>query len=696
MTPYVLAFAEIGIDDVPSVGGKNASLGEMVRSLGSQGVRVPDGFAVTAEAWRTFVRHNGLEATFADALAGLDLADVADLQRRGQRIREAVLAAQIPPAIATPVLDAYTRLGDGRAIDVAVRSSATAEDLPDASFAGQQETYLNVRGGPALLQTLQRCYASLFTDRAISYRAQHGYTSLEVALSVGVQRMVRSDVGAAGVMFTIDPESGFRDAVVISAAWGLGETVVQGSVVPDEYVVFKPTLSTGHRPVLRRALGSKEIQLVYDAGGGRMTKITPVPEVDRARFVLSDDEILDLARQAVIVEAHYTARNGHPTPMDLEWAKDGITGELFIVQARPETVQSRKSSSSERYVLDGTAPTVLTGQAVGERIGAGPVRIVKSVDDMAAFQEGDILVAERTDPDWEPVMRKAAAIVTARGGRTCHAAIVSRELGVPALVGAAQALELLIPGQPYTVSCAHGEIGRVLQGMVAFHVDQQDPLPTPPHRTPILLNVGNPQEAFRLSFLPNDGVGLARIEFVVSAIGIHPMALLEFDSLPSELKTAIDAKTKGWSDKADYFVQRLAEGVGTIAAAFYPKPVIVRLSDFKSNEYAGLLGGERYEPHEENPMLGLRGAARYDHPTYRAAFALECRAMRIVRDQMGLTNVKLMVPFCRTVSEGRRVLDRMAENGLVRGERGLEVYVMCEIPSNAILAEAFAQIFDGF
>jgi pyruvate,water dikinase len=692
-------FREIGIDDVPLVGGKNASLGEMVRELGPRGVRVPDGFAVTAEAYRHFLAAAGLGDRIRDILGGLDTTDVDNLRLRGRRVREAILAAPLPEDLTAAIVEAYHRLSGGEPIDVAVRSSATAEDLPHASFAGQQETYLNVEGDGALLEACRRSFASLFTDRAISYRVDLGFDQLQVALSIGIQRMVRSDLASAGVMFSIDTETGFRDVVLINAAYGLGENVVQGAVTPDEFTVFKPTLRQGFRPIVRKRLGTKEFKLVYDVGGGRGTRNLPVPAADRARFALGDDDALTLARWACIIEDHYGAKRGAPTPMDIEWAKDGRTGELFVVQARPETVQARRSPRLlETFTLRERGKVLLRGRSVGAAIASGAVRVIPSAARLQDFRDGEILVTDRTDPDWEPVMKRAAAVVTNRGGRTCHAAIVSRELGLPAIVGAEGATETLRDGQIITVSCAEGETGLVYEGRLAFDVERVDvgSLPTPP--VPIMLNVGNPDEAFGLSFLPNEGVGLARLEFIINtAIGIHPLALVEYDRLEDPaLRREIDARTAGYADKTEFFVDRLAQGIGTIAAAFHPKDVIVRLSDFKTNEYANLLGGHRYEPVEENPMLGFRGASRYYDPRYRDGFALECRALRRVREDMGLANVKIMVPFCRTPEEGRKVLAEMERHGLRRGAGGLEVYVMCEIPSNVVSAEAFADIFDGF
>jgi pyruvate,water dikinase len=582
---------------------------------------------------------------------------------------------------------------------VAVRSSATAEDLPDASFAGQQETYLNVQGQAALLEHCKRSFASLFTDRAISYREDKGFDHFKIALSIGVQHMVRSDLAAAGVMFSIDTETGFNDAVLINAAYGLGENVVQGSVNPDEYFVFKPTLKQGFRPILQKLLGTKEFKLVYDVGGGKMVKNIPVPPDDRSRFAISDDEILALARWGCLIEDHYSRKRGRYTPMDMEWAKDGRTGELFILQARPETVQSQKQIDTlEIYHLRERAPVLVTGRSVGEKIATGPVRVVKGVQQLHLVRDGEVLVADKTDPDWEPAMKKTAAIVTNRGGRTCHAAIVSRELGLPAIVGTERATEVLKDGDPVTVCCAEGDTGFVYKGSLPFDVERVNLKDLGHPRTKLMMNVGNPEEAFALSFIPNDGVGLAREEFIISNyIKVHPLALLDYGRLEdATVKTDIDRLTAGYDDKPQFFVDKLAQGVAMIAAAFHPKDVIVRLSDFKTNEYANLIGGRRYEPTEENPMLGFRGASRYYDPRYQAGFALECRAMKKVRDEMGLTNLKLMVPFCRTVEEGRRVIAEMEKHGLKRGENGLEVYVMCEIPSNVILADEFAEVFDGF
>ena len=694
-------FEELGIEDVPSVGGKNASLGEMYRELAAKGVKVPNGFAVTADAYRAFLKEAKLDGTIRTILKDLDTHNLENLRQRGRQVRQAILGAVFPLDLTEAISDAYDRLSDSHVepADVAVRSSATAEDLPDASFAGQQETYLNVQGHLSLLEHCKRCFASLFTDRAISYRADKGFDHFKIALSIGVQRMVRSDLATSGVMFSIDTETGFRDAVLINAAYGLGENVVQGSVNPDEYYVFKPTLKQGYRPILQKLLGTKEFKLVYDIGGSKMVKNLPVPPGERAKFAVTNDDILTLARWACAIEDHYSAKRGAPSPMDMEWAKDGLSGELFIVQARPETVQSlKKGHVLETYRLTQRGRVLVEGRSVGDKIAQGPVRVIKNVQQIHEFQAGEVLVTDKTDPDWEPIMKRAQAIVTNRGGRTCHAAIVSRELGLPAIVGTEHATDLLHDGQLVTVSCAEGDTGFVYEGRIPFHVEKLDVKEIPRPKTKIRMNVGNPQEAFGLSFLPNDGVGLAREEFIIStAIKVHPLALVEFDRLEDEaVRAEINRVTAGYTDKSEFFVDKLAQGVAMIGAAFYPKDVIVRLSDFKSNEYADLIGGRRYEPKEENPMLGFRGASRYYDPRYREGFALECRAMKQVREVMGLTNVKLMVPFCRTVEEGRLVLAEMERHGLKRGEKELEVYVMCEIPSNVILAEEFAEIFDGF
>jgi pyruvate,water dikinase len=698
---FIRWFRELGITDVPLVGGKNASLGEMYRELASKGIRIPNGFAVTAAGYRHVLQVGGLAQKLRTILADLDTQDLANLAERGRRVREAILATPLPEDLQHEITAAYSTLCAeyGPETDVAVRSSATAEDLPDASFAGQQESFLNIRGERALLDACRQCLASLFTDRAISYRVDKGFDHFAVALSIGVQKMVRSDLGVAGVLFTLDTESGFRDVVLISSAYGLGESVVKGRVDPDEFLVFKPTLKPGLRPILKRAVGAKQEKLIYATRGGRSTRIVPVPAEERERLSLSDDDVLTLARWGCLIEDHYSTKAGRPMPMDIEWAKDGKTGELFVLQARPETVHAlTRKATLDTYHLQERGTVLLTGKSVGERIGAGPVRVIKDVSHLQEFRPGEVLVADMTDPDWEPTMKMAAAIITNRGGRTCHAAIVSREIGVPCVVGSEKATAVLRNGQPVTVSCAGGEVGVVYEGILQFTHQTMDVGQLPRPRTKVMLNVGNPDQAFTLSFLPNDGVGLAREEFIISsAVQIHPLALVHFDTLPAgPMKEQIAQKTRHYLHKPDYFVDRLAEGVGQIAAAFYPKEVIVRLSDFKTNEYAGLLGGDGFEPQEENPMIGFRGASRYYDSRYREGFLLECRAMKKVREEMGLTNVKLMVPFCRTVAEGKKVLAVMAEAGLRRGENGLEIYVMCEIPANVILTEEFAEIFDGF
>jgi pyruvate,water dikinase len=699
-TDYIRWFDQVGIDDVALVGGKNASLGEMYQQLTPKGIRIPNGFATTAEAYRSFLQETGLDEKIAELLSGVNYADVGNLQHHGSIIRHMILETPFPDPFSKAIVSAYHELcrGQNDLLDVAVRSSATAEDLPDASFAGQQETYLNVRGQASLLESCRRCFASLFTDRAISYRAHHGFDHSKVALSIGIQRMVRSDLASSGVMFSIDTESGFRNAVLINAAYGLGENVVQGSVNPDEYYVFKPTLEAGFRPILKRSLGSKAIKMVYDLGGSKMTKNVPVAPDQAAKFALCDEDILQLARWACEIENHYSKKRGSFCPMDMEWAKDGQTGELFIVQARPETVQSRRASNQlERYHLKEKGSKLLTGRSVGERIATGPVRLIRDVHGLSSFQDGEILVTDKTDPDWEPVMKRAAGIVTNRGGRTCHAAIVSRELGLPAIVGTGNATRDLHDGQVVTISCAEGDTGIVYEGKLDFEVETVDFASMGRPKTKIMMNVATPDEAFSLAAIPNDGVGLAREEFIISNyVKVHPQALLDFDQLDAETRSEIDELTAGYSDKPQYFVDRLAEGIAMIAAAFHPKDVIVRMSDFKTNEYANLIGGKTFEPKEENPMIGFRGASRYYHPSFQAAFGLECKAVKRVRDEMGLKNVKLMIPFCRTIEEGQKVQDEMAKHGLVRGQDGLEIYVMCEIPANVVLADKFAEIFDGF
>lgn len=698
----ILWFQDTGLGDIPRVGGKNASLGEMIRELGPRGVDIPGGFATTAAAYREFLAEGSLENEIRKILAGLDPKNLEALARDGARIRDLLLQQALPEGLSVELREAYRKLGEiyGENPDVAVRSSATAEDLPEASFAGQQETFLNIRGEAALLEACKKCFASLFTNRAISYRAEHGFDHMQVALSIGVQKMVRADLGCSGVLFTLDTESGFREVVLINGAYGLGENVVQGVVDPDEFLVFKPTLRRGFRPILQRRLGSKEIRMVYNTRGGtKETRNVPVPAAERARFCLSDEEILQLARWGMLVEEHYSAKAGKDRPMDLEWAKDGESGRLFILQARPETIhggRARRSWKSYR-LLERTKP-LLEGKAVGVKIGQGPARILRDAKEMTGFPEGGVLVAPMTDPDWVPLMKKAAAVVTERGGRTCHAAIVSRELGVPAIVGADGATSRLTDGQEITVSCAEGEVGRVYPGLLRYETEEIALEKIPRPRTKVLLNVGEPDRAFEHSFLPNDGVGLARMEFIINeAVKVHPMALRRYPRLQdAEALRKIEELTAGYADKGEYFVEKLAEGVGKIAAAFYPKQVIVRTSDFKSNEYADLIGGREFEPMEENPMIGFRGASRYYHERYREAFALECAALKRVRETMGLDNLKIMIPFCRTVEEARKVLAEMEANGLKRGVGGLEVYVMCEIPSNVLLAREFAEYFDGF
>jgi pyruvate,water dikinase len=700
----ILWFEEVGIADIPLVGGKNASLGEMIRQLQPKGVNVPNGFATTAYAFRHFIEKAGLEAKLRELFADLNIEDMNNLRDRGRMARALVLSTPFPEDLQMAIAMSYQRLCDceiscGKEADVAVRSSATAEDLPDASFAGQQETYLNVYGANEVVDACHRCFASLFTDRAISYRTINGFDHFDIALSVGVQKMVRSDLASSGVMFSIDTETGFKNAALITAAYGLGENVVQGAVNPDEYFVFKPTLKQGFRPILEKRLGTKEIKMVYDLGGGKLTKNIPVPVSERVKFAITDDEILKLAEWACIIEDHYSEVRGKLSPMDIEWAKDGRTGELFIVQARPETVQSQKSGNILRnYKLNGSSDVLITGRAVGEMIGQGKANVILEVHNIEDFQAGQVLVTNKTDPDWEPIMKKASAIVTNQGGRTCHAAIIAREMGIPAIVGCGNATGVLKTGQEVTISCAEGEEGKVYEGLVPFEVIETSLDNLPKLSTKILMNVGNPEEAFGLSSIPCDGVGLARMEFIIANhIKAHPLALMNFDTLEDKAaKWEISQLTARYENKADFFVDKLAHGIGTIAAAFYPKPVVVRMSDFKSNEYANLLGGRAFEPTEENPMIGWRGASRYYDPKYREAYGLECQALKRVRDDMGLTNVIPMIPFCRTPEEGRKVLAEMEKHGLKRGENGLEVYVMCEIPSNVILADEFSQVFDGF
>ncbi len=698
---WVKWFSEVGIADVPLVGGKNASLGEMLRELKDAGVRVPDGFAVTAEAYRYYLREAGLEERIREILAGLDKSDPDDLLKRSRRIRNLIIRAECPEDLRQEIAAAYRELSSRYGVDevdVAVRSSATAEDLPTASFAGQQESYLMIHGEAELLLAVRRAFASLFTARAISYREDMGFDHFKVALSVGVQKMVRSDLASSGVMFTLDTETGFRDVVLITSIWGLGENIVQGRVVPDEFYVHKPTLRQGYDSLIWKKLGAKEFKLIYDESKQRLSNV-PTPREERQRFSLEPAEVLQLARWALAIEEHYSNVHGQPTPMDIEWAKDGLSGELYIVQARPETVHSqRKGLKFTVYELKEKGEVLTSGLAVGEKIASGRVRVITDPNKMDEFQPGEVLVTTITDPDWEPIMKEAAAIVTDRGGRTSHAAIVARELGIPAVVGTENATRVLKTGQEVTVSCAEGEEGRVYAGRLAFEVREVDPESLPrPERTRILLNVGNPELAFKLAQYPVDGVGLARMEFIFASwIRVHPLALTRYDRLPIRLKRQVDELTRGYPSKEEYFIDKLSQGIAVIAAAFYPREVILRFSDFKTNEYAHLLGGELFEPREENPMLGWRGASRYYHPEYKEGFLLELAAVKRVRETFGLTNLKVMVPFCRTPEEGKRVLEVMKEGGLQPGKDGLEVYVMAEIPSNIWLADAYADLFDGF
>ncbi|KAA0979997.1 phosphoenolpyruvate synthase [Pseudomonas sp. ANT_J28] len=695
MVEYVVSLDKLGVHDVEHVGGKNASLGEMISNLAGAGVSVPGGFATTAQAYRDFLELSGLNDQIHAALDALDVDDVNALAKTGAQIRQWIMEAEFPEKLNAEIRTAFATLSAGNPdMAVAVRSSATAEDLPDASFAGQQETFLNIRGVENVIRAAKEVFASLFNDRAISYRVHQGFDHKLVALSAGVQRMVRSETGTAGVMFTLDTESGFRDVVFITGAYGLGETVVQGAVNPDEFYVHKGTLAAGRPAILRRNLGSKAIKMIYGevATAGKSVKTIDVDKADRARFCLSDAEVSELAKQAMIIEKHYKC------PMDIEWAKDGDDGKLYIVQARPETVKSRTSANvMERYLLKETGTVLVEGRAIGQRIGAGKVRIIKDVSEMDKVQPGDVLVSDMTDPDWEPVMKRASAIVTNRGGRTCHAAIIARELGIPAVVGCGNATQLLKDGQGVTVSCAEGDTGYIFEGELGFDIKKNsvDAMPDLPFK--IMMNVGNPDRAFDFAQLPNAGVGLARLEFIINRmIGVHPKALLNYDGLPQDIKDSVDKRIAGYDDPVGFYVDKLVEGISTLAAAFTPKKVIVRLSDFKSNEYANLIGGKLYEPEEENPMLGFRGASRYISEAFRDCFELECRALKRVRNEMGLTNVEIMVPFVRTLGEASQVIDLLAENGLARGENGLRIIMMCELPSNAILAEEFLEFFDGF
>ena len=711
----ILWFDEVGIKDVPLVGGKNASLGEMFQKLKPVGVNVPDGFAITAEAYRYFIEEAKLLDKIKQILTGLDTHNIRELKRRGSKIRALIRGAPLPKDLANSIIENYKKLCAQygvEAVDVAVRSSATAEDLPDASFAGQQETYLNIRGERDLLYACRKCFASLFTNRAISYREDKGFGHFDVYLSIAVQKMIRSDAACAGVIFTLDTESGFKDVVFITGSYGLGENVVKGAVNPDEYYVFKPTLKMGKCPIIGKTMGSKEQKLIY-CEDGRKVKNVPTPKEERERYVLNDDEILLLAKWACEIEKHYGK------PMDIEWAKDGDgedvgTGKFFIVQARPETVHSVKDYSimetyvlkEKYYELEEKGRVLCKGLAVGSKISRGKANVIKSAQQITEFRPGEILITDMTDPDWEPIMKVASAIVTNRGGRTCHAAIISRELGIPCVIGTGVATKVIKSGKEITVDCSEGEIGYIYDGFVEYEVEQLDLKKLPKTKTKIMMNVGIPEKAFFQGQIPCDGVGLAREEFIINShIGIHPLALIHFDELKkranedkkiAKIVKQIEEKTKGYTNKVDYFVERLARGIGRIGAAFYPKDVIVRLSDFKTNEYANLIGGNLYEPHEHNPMIGWRGASRYYDERFKPAFGLECKALLKARDEMGLTNIKVMVPFCRTPEEGRKVIEVMKEYGLVQGENGLEVYVMCEIPSNVILADEFCDIFDGF
>ncbi|HBO3086529.1 phosphoenolpyruvate synthase [Pseudomonas aeruginosa] len=695
MVEYVVSLDKLGVHDVEHVGGKNASLGEMISNLAGAGVSVPGGFATTAQAYRDFLEQSGLNDRIHAALDALDVDDVNALAKTGAQIRQWVMEAEFPARLDSEIRQAFAALANGNDnLAVAVRSSATAEDLPDASFAGQQETFLNIRGVDNVIRAAKEVFASLFNDRAIAYRVHQGFDHKLVALSAGVQRMVRSETGTAGVMFTLDTESGFRDVVFITGAYGLGETVVQGAVNPDEFYVHKPTLEAGRPAILRRNLGSKAIKMIYgdEAKAGRSVKVVDVDRADRARFALSDAEVTELAKQAMIIEKHYGR------PMDIEWAKDGDDGKLYIVQARPETVKSRASATvMERYLLKEKGTVLVEGRAIGQRIGAGPVKVINDVSEMDKVQPGDVLVSDMTDPDWEPVMKRASAIVTNRGGRTCHAAIIARELGIPAVVGCGNATQILQDGQGVTVSCAEGDTGFIFEGELGFDVRKNsvDAMPDLPFK--IMMNVGNPDRAFDFAQLPNEGVGLARLEFIINRmIGAHPKALLNFAGLPADIKESVEKRIAGYPDPVGFYVEKLVEGISTLAAAFWPKKVIVRLSDFKSNEYANLIGGKLYEPEEENPMLGFRGASRYISESFRDCFELECRALKKVRNEMGLTNVEIMVPFVRTLGEASQVVELLAGNGLKRGENGLKVIMMCELPSNALLADEFLEFFDGF
>jgi pyruvate,water dikinase len=711
--PYILWFDEIGLNDLPIVGGKNASLGEMRKELTKSGVNIPNGFAVTVNAYHAFLDEGifqewhdtkskpNIRENIREILSDFEVEDVEELSERGSRVRRLIYSLEFPREIVEEIVKAYRMLCKeyGEDTDVAVRSSATTEDLPTASFAGQQETYLNIRGEYALIQACKRCFASLFTNRAISYRVHKGFDHFEAALSIGIQKMVRSDKACSGVMFTIDTESGFPHVVYITGSYGLGENIVQGVINPDEFYVFKPCLQKNYRPIIQKTLGTKEIKMIYTLEGEGSTKNVPVSAHERSDFILSDEEIILLAQWGVKIEEHYSKRAGFYMPMDIEWAKDGVTQQLFILQARPETVKSQgEKNVLETYVLKEEGRVLVQGKSVGEKIGTGPINVLTSVKEIERFKKGEVLVTQMTDPDWEPIMKIASGIVTDRGGRTCHAAIISRELGVPCVVGTGDGSEILRDYRSATVCCAEGETGLVYEGILDFEVKRFDMQHLERPQTKIMMNVGNPDNAFHLSFIPNDGVGLARLEFIINnSIRIHPMALVHFDRLNDEhAKREIEQLTVGYEDKKIFFIDRLAQGVAKVAAAFYPKDVIVRMSDFKSNEYANLIGGSEFEPVEDNPMIGFRGACRYYDENYMEGFGLECLAMKKVRDEMGLANVKLMIPFCRTVKEGRLVVAEMRKYGLIQGQNGLEIYMMCEVPSNVIMADEFSEIFDGF
>ncbi len=691
MKPYIIPFEELKITDIELVGGKNASIGEMISNLAKLGVSVPGGFATTSHAYRDFLAHGGLDQRIRATLAALDVDDVETLAKVGAQIRGWMLATPFPERLQKEAMEAWRQMGSGPDFAVAVRSSATAEDLPDASFAGQQETFLNVRGEDHLLRCMHEVYASLFNDRAIAYRVHNQFDHNAVALSVGVQFMVRSDLGSSGVMFTLDTDSGFRDVVFITAAYGLGETVVQGAVNPDEFYVYKPALRSGKRSVLRRNMGAKAIKMIYaEAGSKDRVRTIEVSPRERNRFSLEETDIVLLSKQALIIEEHYG------TPMDIEWGKDGSNGKIYILQARPETVQSRTGRTIQRFTLKSRSKLLVSGRSIGQRIGAGPARIIKDVKEMSRVRAGDVLVADMTDPDWEPIMKRAAAIVTNRGGRTCHAAIIARELGIPAVVGCGTATSDIHEGQAVTVSCAEGDVGNVYEGMLEFDQRNIEMGAMPAIPVSIMMNVGNPDRAFDFAGTPHKGVGLARLEFIINRmIGVHPRALLEFDKQSVEIKDAINKQIVGYADPVSFYIDKLAEGISQIAAAFAPQPVIVRLSDFKSNEYASMIGGARYEPHEENPMLGFRGAGRYIDNAFRPCFELECRAIKRVRDDMGLTNIQLMVPFVRTLAEARAVTQLLSDNGLKRGDQGLKHIMMCELPTNALLADRYLEFFDG-